>query len=418
VELSGALAAERLRVVRVAEEERHRLARDLPRWRRSNTGKRGPWHRARAASRHAGCPGRDGRPGAAPRAAPRVAEGPARHPLRVAAARSRGRRAGGPPHARWPSASTVRMGRAWSRVASMRPGDLLRRWKRARSRDPRSGQQRDQTGRAAEVSIDLYEDETRSSRWSRTTGRGSMLRARSRGTRRREPRAPSMRESARLIGASCRSTRVRVRDARASQDPLRRPTIAAERRRSPGGGAKMPPRPGGLRRGLRALSDGIVLTDADGLVMSANPAAFPHPRRGLARRTVFEELLLVSGATRIEQIDAHTGDARVPPRGAQWVFSRWLDAAPRRARSSYGPRRPTRGRARDILRSASAARARLHQDSSLAQELLPARDVADRMKTRPPGSGVETISRTPMPPRGEPRASHGVGVDLLDARRA
>src|SRR2546425_10198752 len=55
-----------------------------------------------------------------------------------------------------------------------------------------------------------------------------------------------------------------------------------------------------------ALSDGIVLTDQEGLVVSANPAAFRILGEDSLVGTVFEELLLVSGATRIQQIETHT----------------------------------------------------------------------------------------------------------------
>ncbi len=54
-----------------------------------------------------------------------------------------------------------------------------------------------------------------------------------------------------------------------------------------------------------ALSDGIILTDAEGVVMSANPAAFMILGEDSLLGSVFEELLLVSGATRIQETDGH-----------------------------------------------------------------------------------------------------------------
>src|SRR5213078_491173 len=54
-----------------------------------------------------------------------------------------------------------------------------------------------------------------------------------------------------------------------------------------------------------ALTDGIILTDHDGVVVSANPAAFMILGEDTLVGQVFEELLLVSGATRIQETDAH-----------------------------------------------------------------------------------------------------------------
>jgi signal transduction histidine kinase len=54
-----------------------------------------------------------------------------------------------------------------------------------------------------------------------------------------------------------------------------------------------------------ALSDGIILTDPDGVVMSANPAAFMILGEDSLVGNIFEELLLVSGATRIQETDGH-----------------------------------------------------------------------------------------------------------------
>lgn len=54
-----------------------------------------------------------------------------------------------------------------------------------------------------------------------------------------------------------------------------------------------------------ALSDGIILTDPEGVVMSANPAAFMILGEDTLVGNIFEELLLVSGATRIQETDGH-----------------------------------------------------------------------------------------------------------------
>jgi PAS domain-containing protein len=54
-----------------------------------------------------------------------------------------------------------------------------------------------------------------------------------------------------------------------------------------------------------ALSDGIILTDQEGVVMSANPAAFIILGEDSLVGNIFEELLLVSGATRIQDTDGH-----------------------------------------------------------------------------------------------------------------
>src|SRR5207244_10666462 len=54
-----------------------------------------------------------------------------------------------------------------------------------------------------------------------------------------------------------------------------------------------------------ALTDGISLTDQDGHVVSANPAAFRILGEETLIGNVFEELLLVSGATRIQETEGH-----------------------------------------------------------------------------------------------------------------
>ena len=79
-----------------------------------------------------------------------------------------------------------------------------------------------------------------------------------------------------------------------------------ERRRSPGRRREDAPLAQmAAAEAFVALSDGILLTDADGKIVSANPAAF----RVLGEETllghVFEQLLLVTGATRVQEADGH-----------------------------------------------------------------------------------------------------------------
>ncbi len=54
-----------------------------------------------------------------------------------------------------------------------------------------------------------------------------------------------------------------------------------------------------------ALTDGILLTDPDGVVVSANPASFRILGEDALLGRRFEELLLVSGATTIQETDGH-----------------------------------------------------------------------------------------------------------------
>jgi signal transduction histidine kinase len=54
-----------------------------------------------------------------------------------------------------------------------------------------------------------------------------------------------------------------------------------------------------------ALTDGIILTDHEGVVVSANPAAFMILGEDALIGTIFEDLLLVSGATKIQETDGH-----------------------------------------------------------------------------------------------------------------
>lgn len=79
----------------------------------------------------------------------------------------------------------------------------------------------------------------------------------------------------------------------------------AERRRTPGRRREDTAAGGAYAEAFIALTDGVVITDADGVILSANPAAF----RLLGERELvgarFDELLYVSGATTVQDTDGH-----------------------------------------------------------------------------------------------------------------
>jgi signal transduction histidine kinase len=54
-----------------------------------------------------------------------------------------------------------------------------------------------------------------------------------------------------------------------------------------------------------ALTDGIILTGPDGQIMSANPASFRILGEDALVGQVFEELLLVTGATKVQETEGH-----------------------------------------------------------------------------------------------------------------
>ena len=54
-----------------------------------------------------------------------------------------------------------------------------------------------------------------------------------------------------------------------------------------------------------ALTDGIILSDHDGRIVSANPAAFRILGEDALVGRVFEDLLLVSGATKVQETEGH-----------------------------------------------------------------------------------------------------------------
>lgn len=54
-----------------------------------------------------------------------------------------------------------------------------------------------------------------------------------------------------------------------------------------------------------ALADGILLADPDGVIVSANPAAFRVLGEDVLEGRLFEDLLLVSGATPVQESEGH-----------------------------------------------------------------------------------------------------------------
>lgn len=79
----------------------------------------------------------------------------------------------------------------------------------------------------------------------------------------------------------------------------------AERRRSPGR-RDLDSVSGAYAEALIALADGVIITDDQGVVRSANPAAFRLLDETVLIGTRFDDLLYVSGATTIQSIDGHT----------------------------------------------------------------------------------------------------------------
>lgn len=83
-------------------------------------------------------------------------------------------------------------------------------------------------------------------------------------------------------------------------------TGATERRRSPGRRATdRAIAPVDVEDAFVALTDGILLADPDGTIVSANPAAFRILGEDALIGKVFEELLLVSGATTVQDMQGH-----------------------------------------------------------------------------------------------------------------
>ena len=81
----------------------------------------------------------------------------------------------------------------------------------------------------------------------------------------------------------------------------------AERRRSPGRRGKDSAAEGAFADAFIALTDGVVITDAHGTVLSANPAAFRLLDEAVLVGARFDDLLYVSGATTVQSTpDGHT----------------------------------------------------------------------------------------------------------------
>ena len=81
----------------------------------------------------------------------------------------------------------------------------------------------------------------------------------------------------------------------------------AERRRSPGRRGEDAVAAGGAyAEAFIALTDGVVITGADGTVTSANPAAFRLLDEAELVGHRFDDLLYVNGATTVQSTEAHT----------------------------------------------------------------------------------------------------------------
>ncbi|HZP94795.1 MAG TPA: HAMP domain-containing sensor histidine kinase [Candidatus Limnocylindria bacterium] len=82
--------------------------------------------------------------------------------------------------------------------------------------------------------------------------------------------------------------------------------MSGERRRSPGRRASDHAiAPIDVQDAFVALTDGILLTDPNGAIVSANPAAFRILGENALVGKVFDELLLVSGATSVQETEGH-----------------------------------------------------------------------------------------------------------------
>lgn len=82
--------------------------------------------------------------------------------------------------------------------------------------------------------------------------------------------------------------------------------MSTERRQSPGRRASDHAiAPIDVQDAFVALTDGILLTDPDGVIVSANPAAFRVLGEDRLVGKVFDKLVLVSGATRVQDTEGH-----------------------------------------------------------------------------------------------------------------
>lgn len=81
--------------------------------------------------------------------------------------------------------------------------------------------------------------------------------------------------------------------------------MSQERRRTTGRRATDALAPVDVRDAFVALTDGIILADTSGHIVSANPAAFRVLGEDSLVGRLFDELLLVSGATTVQDQDGH-----------------------------------------------------------------------------------------------------------------
>ncbi len=82
--------------------------------------------------------------------------------------------------------------------------------------------------------------------------------------------------------------------------------MTSERRRTSGRRVTDAITPIDVQDAFVALTDGILITDAGGAIVSANPAAFRILGEDKLLSRAFEELLLVSGAAVVQENEGHT----------------------------------------------------------------------------------------------------------------
>src|SRR5258706_12905299 len=92
--------------------------------------------------------------------------------------------------------------------------------------------------------------------------------------------------------------------------------MTSERRRTPGRRVTDAITPIDVQDAFVALTDGILITDAGGAIVSANPAAFRILGEDKLLSRAFEELLLVSGAAVVQDNARPTPPRARSPRAA------------------------------------------------------------------------------------------------------
>ena len=106
--------------------------------------------------------------------------------------------------------------------------------------------------------------------------------------------------------------------------------MSQERRRAAGRRATDALAPVDVQDAFVALTDGIILTDTEGHIVSANPAALPLLGEDKLVGRLFDELLLVSGATTVQDQEVAIASAAPGSRATiAWACLRW--SAPRSA---------------------------------------------------------------------------------------